>query len=287
MTLVVTWNIQWGLGIDGRVDLDRIAQVIGTMGDPDILCLQEVARRMPSIDGAGADQVAELAALFPGHAAVFGPAVERAGPGGNGAPREEFGNLILSRLPILQVFRHPLPQPPDPAVKHMPRQATEAVIAAPWGPLRITTTHLEYHSETQRLGQAAHLRALHAEAAANQRTPGVRPDDGGPYASPPRPASGLICGDLNLVADDIVYRAFTFPFAEETPPLIDAWRHLHPNREHAATCGIFDHAQWPQGPHCRDFFFVTPDLAARVVAIAVDQETDASDHQPVSLTLAD
>jgi len=39
------------------------------------------------------------------------------------------------------------------------------------------------------------------------------------------------------------------------------------------------------GPHARDFWFVGADLAPRVKSVEVDTETDASDHQPVWLTL--
>jgi endonuclease/exonuclease/phosphatase family metal-dependent hydrolase len=284
MTTIITWNIQWGLGVDGRVDLERIAAVIAAMGGADVLCLQEVGRHMPMAGGEDADQAKALAALFPGSERVFGAAVDRAGAAGQ--RRRRFGNLILSRLPVLQAFRHPLPQPAAAGIKHMPRQATEAVIAAPWGPLRVTTTHLEFHTEAQRLAQAERLRALHAEAAANESAPAYAAADP-MYGPAPRPASGLICGDLNLVPGDAAYRAFTAPFADATPPLIDAWRHAKPGLAHAATCGIYDSAQWPQGAHCRDFFLLTPDLAERITDIAVDQRTDASDHQPVRLTLAD
>ncbi len=34
-------------------------------------------------------------------------------------------------------------------------------------------------------------------------------------------------------------------------------------------------------PYCCDFVFVSEDLAARVAAVRVDAETQASDHQPV------
>jgi len=284
MTQILTWNIQWGLGIDGRVDLARIAAVIGAMGEPDVLCLQEVGRAMPGAGGEAVDQARDLAALFPRMQWAYGAAVERAGAPGH--PRRRFGNMVLSRLPVIQVFRHPLPQPPDGAVKHMPRQATEIVVEAPFGPLRVITTHLEYHSETQRLAQVARLRALHAEVAANVRTPSVQPPDG-PYAAPPRPTACVICGDFNMVPEDVVYRAMAAPFADGTPPLIDAWRHAHRDLPHAPTCGIHDKDQWPQGPHCRDFLFVTPGIAARITAVDVDRKTDASDHQPMLLSLAD
>ena len=38
----MSWNILWGLGMDGRVDLTGIVSEARTLGDFDILCLQEV-----------------------------------------------------------------------------------------------------------------------------------------------------------------------------------------------------------------------------------------------------
>ena len=108
----------------------------------------------------------------------------------------------------------------------------------------------------------------------------------GPYAGAPWPCSAVLCGDFNFDATDAQHARMTAPFADGAPSLCDAWLHLHGGRPRAPTCGVFDHAQWPQGPHCRDFFFVTDDLLGRVRAVAVDTETDASDHQPVRLTLA-
>ena len=45
----------------------------------------------------------------------------------------------------------------------MPRVAVEATLQAPMGPLRVTTTHLEYYSDVQRRAQAKRLRNLHDE----------------------------------------------------------------------------------------------------------------------------
>ena len=70
-------------------------------------------------------------------------------------------------------------------------------------------------------------------------------------------------------------------------PLHDAWRVCHDKRPHDPTCGLFDHQQWPEGGHCRDYFFVTSDLAARVESVDVALDTTASDHQPVRLLLKD
>jgi exonuclease III len=48
---------------------------------------------------------------------------------------------------------------------------------------------------------------------------------------------------------------------------------------------LFARAQWPQGGHCRDYFAVTPDVAARIASVECELTTGASDHQPVRLVL--
>ena len=277
MTVVLTWNIQAGLGCDGVTDLGRIAATIRAR-DPDIVCLQEVARNVPEMAG-GEDQVERLAGLFPGHHAVFGAAIDRTGA----EQRMRFGNLVLSRLPVLQVFTHPLPQPAAPGVKHMPRQATEIVAGTPAGPMRVVTTHLEYHSETQRIAQAEFLRRLQAEVEENAAAPG-RDTGTGIYALVPRPASALYCGDFNAAPGDAVHALMTAPLPSGSA-LSDAWSVFRPDAPHPPTTGVFDRRQWPQGPHCRDYVFGTADLAACIAEVEVDVETDQSDHQPVVLRL--
>ncbi|WP_119458256.1 endonuclease/exonuclease/phosphatase family protein [Rhodospirillaceae bacterium SYSU D60014] len=280
---LLSWNIQCGRGVDGQVDLARIARTIRAFGDPDVICLQEVVRHMPELDdGRGLDQVAELGRLFEGYERLFGAALDRRAE--SAAARLQYGNLILSRRPVLQAFRHLLPQPAEPGIKHMQRQATEAVIETDPGPLRIVTTHLEFHSAKQRQAQITRLRALHQEIAANERRPAAR-TAGEPYIAQPRPATSILCGDFNLEPDSAEYRTLAAPFDDETPTLTDAWTALYGDKPHDPTCGLFDSAQWPQGPHCRDYFFITDDLTDRMERVAVDMETDASDHQPILLRL--
>jgi len=275
MTSILTWNIQCGLGCDGRVDLARIARVAQAMGDSDVLCFQEVARGDPGIAG-GADQVAELQALFPQHQAFFGAALDRVG---TGARRRHFGNLLLSRLPVLQVHFHLLPHPAEGGIKHMQRQAIEAVVETRAGPLRVVTTHLEYYSAAHRAAQLERLRALQAEVAENEARP-PKPA-ASPYDPVPRPASLILCGDLNFLPHEDEYRAL---FA---PPLLDAWRSARGAEPHPPSTGLYDRRQWPMGGHCRDYFAVTADVARRIADVAIDAATDASDHQPLRLTLHD
>ena len=270
MTAIVSWNIQCGKGCDGVVDLERIAGVVKAMGEADVICMQEVARNDPEI-AAGADQAAELEALFPAYQLLFGPGLDR--------PPRQFGNLLLSRVPVLQLFLHLLPQPAEGGIKHMQRQAIEAVLETRGGPLRVVTTHLEYYSAHHRGVQVERLRALQDEVAANEARPPKAAAS--PYDPTPRPASLVLCGDLNLLPGDAEYEGLF------RPPFIDAWRRARPDEPHPPTTCVFDLPQWPMGGHCRDYFALTPDLASRVASFKVDLETDASDHQPLRLELHD
>ncbi|MEX0693072.1 MAG: endonuclease/exonuclease/phosphatase family protein [Rhodospirillales bacterium] len=285
MTSVLTWNIQCGKGVDNRIDLPGIASVIRAMADVDVICLQEVSRFNPDLDnGAGADQAAVLAALFPDHQPVFGAALDR----DNGVgPRKQFGNMILSRLPVIQIFNHPLPQPvPEQPCKHMPRQALEIVVADHDKPFRVTATHLEYHSARQRMAQVERLRTIQTEITENSAYADHAPKSG-PYAAIARPASGILCGDFNSAPDDPVYNHMISVGDGADSGYQDAWRRVMGTTPHAPTCGIYDHRQWPEGAHCRDFMFVTDDLAGTINRIQVDEMTAASDHQPVLLVFGD
>lgn len=42
---------------------------------------------------------------------------------------------------------------------------------------------------------------------------------------------------------------------------------------------------WPEGSHCRDFFFLDEEAIGRVHAVTVDVVTNAPDHQPLMLDL--
>jgi len=272
------WNIQWCRGMDGIVDPARIARVARELCDPDVLCLQEVAVNFPALAGSvGEDQVALLAAQFRGYAAAFAWGVDV--PDGAGG-RRRFGNLILSRLPLRQVYRHALPWPADPGVPSMPRAAVEAVVATPAGLVRVVTTHLEYYSGRQRAAQVERLRELHAEACANATALPSERYESGPFEPFPRPASAILTGDLNLRPDDPLHARVREPFSEGAPRWVDAWQHAHLGTPHAPTFCLFGR-DYSDAPYCCDYVFVTEDLAPRLRTLRVDGATQASDHQPV------
>ncbi len=281
---MLTWNIQWGRGADGRVDLDRSVAAIRAAGALDLICLQEVACNFPGLaGGAREDETAFFAAAFPGFEAVFGAGMDVAdGAGG----RARFGNLMLSRLPVGQVFRHLLPAPADPDFPAMQRVCVEAVVSTARGPLRVMTTHLEYYSARQRRAQVEALRALQAEAAGQAAAPARGKESNPAFATHPRPASAIVCGDFNCEPDSPEHALMQAPIGAGVPAWCDAWRVLHSQAAHAPTVGLHG-AEWPDRAYCCDFFFVTADLAPRVRALDVLADTAASDHQPVVLALAD
>jgi endonuclease/exonuclease/phosphatase family metal-dependent hydrolase len=266
---LLSWNVQWCRGMDGRVDPQRIAQEAKRLADPDVLCLQEIARNFPEMAGsAGEDQVEALLREMKGYEAFFAPGVDI--PGRRG--RRQFGNLILSRLPVGRVMRHPLPWPAAPDVQSMPRAAVEAVVEAPFGPLRVMTTHLEYYSAAHRGAQIDYLLQAHREAGAPHR----RVDEAGSYESYERGVSAVVCGDFNLKPEDPHHRRML------AGGFVDAWQALNPGAPRQPTFHLYD----GEARYCCDYVFVTPDLVPRLKSLRIDVQTQASDHQPVMVELA-
>jgi len=280
---LLSWNIQWGRGLDGEVDLARILRTLRQLGDFDLICLQEVAVNFPGLPGSrGEDQVAELSAGLPGYTAIYGVATDV--PDGCGG-RSQFGNALFSRLPVGQAWRHLLPWPAELDVPSMQRVLVEAVVTTDIGPLRVMTTHLEYYSQHQRQAQIDAIRRLHAQACAMAARSPLVEEEGGSFEVFPRPVQALLCGDMNFPASAPERSQILAPFPGGEPGFRDAWDVLHPGEPHAPTVGIHP-VNFVKQPECFDFVFVTEGLANRLRAHGIDAETEASDHQPVWVELA-
>jgi endonuclease/exonuclease/phosphatase family metal-dependent hydrolase len=273
---LVTWNVQWCRGIDGVVDPARIAREARRFADPDVLCLQEVSAGFADLPGSrGEDQAAALERELAGYEVFFAPAVDIPGPNG----RNRFGNFLASRLPAGRVLRHALPWPPTRAPS-MPRVALEVVVHAAFGPVRVTTTHLEYYSSGNRAAQIERLRELHDHT--NRDT--SKGENEGPYRRQARPVSAIVCGDFNLPPEDPLHARFTEAFVTGTPKFVDSWQALHPGKPHPHTFRVHERDEG-QSPYCCDYVFVSEDLAPRLRAVSIDGANQASDHQPVSVEL--
>ena len=281
---LITWNIQWGCGVDGRVDLDRIVHTARAMADFDVICLQEIADNFPGLRGNDdADQFARLAELLPGYTRIDGYGVDVAGEGGR---RRRFGNAIFSRLAVLSARRHALPWPVDPGKKTMPRVAVEATIQASMGPVRVTTTHLEYYSDVQRRAQARRLRNLHDETSQRAHTGATYQNEESNVTFNPSPqaADAILTGDFNFPPENPAFGEIQHPLAGGGPAYRDAWALVHGHAPHPPTFCVHDR-NYAKTPYCCDFIFVSEGLARRVRDVIVDSHTQASDHQPVLLDL--
>ena len=282
---LLSWNIQWCRGLDGRVDPARITHTINALGEFDLVCLQEVACNFPGLPGSGGeDQMALLSRGLPGYAPIYAPATDL--PDGKGG-RKRFGNALFSRLPVGQIFRHTMPWPADPATPSMQRVLLEVVVTAPWGPVRVMTTHLEYYSPTIRGAQIEAIRGLHAQACAHARSPRRgEGEEGGSFEVLPRPASAILCGDMNFPAEAPERMKLLEPFSDGSPAWRDSWEVLHAGQPHAPTVGLHP-VDFVDRPACFDFIFLTEDLAPRLVRHGIHPDTTASDHQPVWVEMAD
>ncbi|HZZ93453.1 MAG TPA: endonuclease/exonuclease/phosphatase family protein [Usitatibacter sp.] len=283
---LITWNIQWGRGVDGRVDLERIVRTARAIADFDVLCVQEVADHFPGLEGNDdRDGFAELARLLPGYTRLEAYALDVEGAGGS---RQRFGNAIFTRYGVHGARRHALPWPPDPSKPTMPRVAVEATLRTPMGALRVTTTHLEYYSDPQRRAQALRLRNLHDEACARALAgPPAGGDDSPLFRPAPQTPAAILCGDFNFPPENAACAELQHRLGSGGPRYVDAWtRGGHPNEPHPPTFRLHEHDAG-ETPYCCDFVFVSEDLLPRVRSIEVDVETRASDHQPVLLELDD
>lgn len=134
---LVSWNLHYGVHPDAGVDLEQIARSIEEQ-NPSIVTLQEVSRGW--VIAGGTDMATWLAQRLDMRVA-YTPAADR-----------QFGNVVLTNLPITSITRLALPYGAGP----QERSALSVDIALPSGPLRVTSVHLQNKGEDRiptRLGQ--------------------------------------------------------------------------------------------------------------------------------------
>jgi len=175
----MTFNIHAGVGLDGRYDLERIAAMVNAVR-PDLAGLQEVDRHYD--ERSQFDDQPALLAQITGMAPCYGPTIVRGS--------SEYGNLILSRLPILSTRATALPSTLEA------RGLLEAVVDLGGSALTFFDVHLG-------LGTGAAERMPQALAVA--------------ACIDTAPAPRVLVGDVNVQ-----------PPAEELVPLLDRLRDVWP-----------------------------------------------------------
>ena len=278
----VTYNIQYSKGKDGNFDLDRIAEAVSRA---DVVCMQEVVRNADGIPDR--DQPERLGELLPKHHWVYGPCIDldastRADDGTVQNRRQQFGNMVFSRWPILSSRLLLLPRVRTYDVGSGQRGALEAIIDAPSGPLRVYSVHLNHLHPRQRSAQIRYLLprlfAVPAEGA-SFTGPSWLGDD-----QPVVPIEFVVMGDFNLKPDSNEYSEIVgepdYYYGESLAGdrLVDTWT-LAGN---PITDGItwYDEAKNFEWGIKLDYGFVSPGLASAVTSAWIDSEASGSDHQP-------
>ncbi|RBY96681.1 endonuclease [Blastococcus sp. TF02-8] len=248
---LVTFNTHHGVGDDERHDLPRLAKVLASV-DADIICLQEVDRRF----GARSEDVDQ--ALLLSRALdmqlAWGPAIDR-GPAARhpaDEPSRQYGNALLSRLPILISDVHRLPGTGEP------RSALRTMVELDGAALWVTATHLTTRSADERAAQVQALADLHTESM----------------------ETGVLVGDFNTAPDapelDVLRQRFT-----------DAWT-LARARDDQAGWKFWQteagNTHPARSPHRRiDQVWVSSGVS--VAGASVLDAEGASDHLPVVVDL--
>ncbi len=143
---LMTYNLHHCEGVDGKLDIERIAAVINNQ-KCDLVALQEIDRKTTRSEQV--DQLEKLAELT-GMKPFFGKAIDYGGG--------EYGVGVLSKLPVAAHKTWPLPT----AGKREQRVALELVVQPTNGEAFIfVCSHLDHSSgENDRQQQTAALRKL-------------------------------------------------------------------------------------------------------------------------------
>jgi endonuclease/exonuclease/phosphatase family metal-dependent hydrolase len=243
---LVTFNTHHGVGEDERHDLPRLATLLASV-DADVICLQEVDRYFGH-RSEDVDQALLLSRALDMQLA-WGPAINE--PRDGGEPRQ-YGNALLSRLPILISDVHRLPGSGEP------RSALRTMIELDGGTLWVTATHLTTRSPQERGEQVSALAALHTD----------------------RMAAGVLVGDFNARPEAPELTGLRERFS-------DAWA-LAGERDDQAGWRFWQRdggmTHPAHAPHRRiDHVWVSPGIT--VAAAQVLDAGGASDHLPLMVDL--
>ena len=275
---IVSYNIQYSLGADNKYDMRRCIDVVR---DADIICLQEIDRNWRRTNMI--DQFAEVQALLPDRYCAFGPSldVDASAINSDGSVenrRRQSGQMTISRFPIASSRPIHLPKDDTGDAMNSWSAALETVIMTPEKPVRVINLHLTDISETNRVSQISAL-IKHCENATIE---------GGAWNGkewdetsrehwqlndpvPPMPAEMIFTGDFNDETDSRTIEIM------RQAKFRDTWQ-TNAN----SSVGVTFKTNPEQGTDRDmriDFIFVSPQF--EIVESNIDEETGASDHQPV------
>jgi len=277
----VTYNIQYGKGQDGKSDLDRI---VGEIVGADIIALQEVERLWPR--SGNVDQVQFFAEHLTDYYWVYGPGVDLHFDGSTPTQnaRRQFGNMLLSRYPILASRHHLLPKYGSTGALSVQRSTVEATAQCDDHLVRLYSVHLTHLSSTTRLPQVDRLLDIHFDAPAEGAP--ISGDLGNlDWAASMGPqvvaADAILMGDFNFQPDSPEYELMVGPMSDygsriaNPQGFVDAWCEAGHDITAGFTSDVHDI------PARLYYCFVSNALKHRITSCTVDDLATGSDHFPV------
>lgn len=290
---IVTYNIQYGKGADGRFDLDRTVKDIA---GADIIAIQEIERFWER--SGNIDEVAELAERLSDYHWVFAPGLDvnasfRDQEGTLVNRRRQFGVMLLSKTPILSSRSFLLPKYGTLTQHSIQQVLLEGVIETSAGPIRVYTAHLSHLAPETRIPQIKTtldiINRAPAEGGAwcgGHPVPAAGWTEGG---EPPMPSHAVLMGDLNFVPGSAEYDMIAGPMSPHHGRLsqrngfLDTWVVAgHMENDRITSLGNPNGKIDGSGEDtCIDYCFVTAELSERVRGSHIDNDATGSDHLPV------
>jgi len=280
---VVSYNIQYGIGLDGKYDVGRIADAVR---GADVIALQEVTRNNPR--NGDRDMVAEIGEALPDYFAAYGSNFEvnigsRLENGRAISTSFQLGNMVLSKTPIHLSRNLLLPRSRSLETMNFQRGALEALIETPLGFIRFYSTHLDHRSPVERQSQIRFLRQRLLNYALEGGGLSGIPEIGLPDL--PYPEAFIVMGDFNMLPGSPEYvelagrpdHEFGMPLTADLA--VDIAQRL----------AVTDLVTWvdPDRPgdksrhKCIDYIFTSASLARSLMRMWSDRDAIGSDHLPL------
>jgi len=218
----LSYNIQYGKGQDGESNLYRVAE---TIKETDVACLQEIEKFWQR--SGFVDQAQILSEFLPKFYSVYGPALDMDASlknqyGQISNRRRQFGNMILSRYPIISTRNFPLPKQGTGPVHAIQRGLLEAVIDIPGlSHTRVYSTHLSHRNPESRFPQIQFMiRRINQAPYEQGAWSGEHTDAGWTEGEKPSmPQQFILMGDMNFGLDSKEYKEMA-----DSENFYDAWK---------------------------------------------------------------
>ncbi|QRM32586.1 endonuclease/exonuclease/phosphatase family protein [Microvirga sp. VF16] len=281
---VMTFNIHSAIGRDETVNVDRIVDVIR---DVDIVALQEVDNYWER--SGNVSQVDLITDALPDHFHAWHPVIDL---WKSPQTRRQYGNLLLSRFPIKSIKRHALPKSAHDGRLALQCGVLEAIVAVPFADIRVYATHAISSDSAMQIERLLDIyRTSRTEGAPIS---GSHDDKTWFEEEQPTqiPTSAVLLGDLNIRPGSEDYHCLTrAAVSPECQPLVDAWSRGNPSSSPNGFDGESDQGATyyvdfdKKSGERLDYCFVSADIADRIQSAQVLSELDASDHQPLKVTI--